>query len=90
MVPTQGSIKVSYDEAFDVLEIFVQPPRPSITVKVEEDVYLHLVPEQREVIGMTIHRFRERNSNYMLPFEGHLQPTTMEMKERLERALVPA
>ena len=86
VVPTQGSIRFSYDEQFDVMEIFFLPPTPSVTVQVEEDVFLHVVPFERKVAGMTIHRFLERHSDYILPFQGYFEPTTAEMKERLEKA----
>lgn len=90
MVPAESAVRVYYDEKFDVLEIFFQPAAAAVTIKgPEDDVYFHVVPDRGEIIGMTIHRFRERNMNYMLPLEGHVRPTTAKLKEQLDR-LVPA
>ena len=51
-------LKVHYDEQFDTLEIFFQDPEPALTVELEEDVYVHIVPKTKQVVGLTIHNSR--------------------------------
>lgn len=88
MVRSNPSMRVAYDERFDILEIFAETPKPALTVEIVEDVYLHVVPSEKRVIGMTIHRFRTKNANYMLPFEWSLKSANPAIQERLDKAFV--
>jgi uncharacterized protein YuzE len=83
-------MRISYDEKFDVLEVFVQEPEPSLTIEVAEDLYYHVVPESKEIIGFTIHRFRARNAPCLLPIESSLRPASPQARELVEKALITA
>ncbi len=83
-------MKVHYDEQFDVLEIFFQDPEPALTVMLKEDVYIHVVPENKKVIGLTIHHFREHHTDFAFPFQGMLNPVSPQVAMDIEKALLPA
>ncbi len=63
-------MKLYYDDEFDILEMFFQDPEPTLTVGLQDDVYAHIVPESRQVIGLTIHHFREHHTEFTFPFQG--------------------
>jgi uncharacterized protein YuzE len=83
-------MKVRYDERFDVLEIFLQDPEPALTVELEDDVYVHVVPETKVVIGFTIHHFREHHRDFTFPFHGMLSPVSPQVAQEIAKALLPA
>ncbi len=68
-----GSLRVCYDEQFDVLEIFFQT-EPALTIELEEDIYAHVVPATRQVIGLTVHHFRKHHAQFAVPFRSTLAP----------------
>jgi len=90
MVRSAPTIRVYYDEEFDVLEIFFHEPVPTVAMEIIEDVFVHVVPRERKTVGMTIHRFREKHRHYNLPFEGTLRPSNPDLEERLARIPLPA
>ena len=90
MAFSHASMRISYDEKFDVLEVFVQNPESSLTIEVDEDLYFHVVPVSKKIIGFTIHRFRAKNSQYLLPFDSSLRLANPQVQEQLDKALVTA
>ncbi len=82
-------MKLHYDGEFDILEMFFQDPEPTVTVELQDDVYAHIVPESRQVIGLTIHHFREHHTEFDLPFRGILSPVSPQVAWDIERALSP-
>ena len=89
MAFSYASMRISYDEKFDVLEVFVQDPESSLTIEVDEDLYFHVVPQSKKVIGFTI-RLRAKNSQYLLPFESSLRLANPQVQEQLDKALITA
>ena len=83
-------MKVHYDEQFDVLEISVEDPEPAVTIELKDDVYVHVVPETKVVIGVTIHHFREHHTDFTFPFQGMLNPVSPQVAQDIEKALLPA
>ena len=83
-------MKVHYDEQFDVLEISVEDPEPAVTIELKDDVYVHVVPETKVVIGVTIHHFREHHTDFTFPFQGMLNPVSPQVAQDIEKALSPA
>jgi hypothetical protein len=83
-------LRVSYDETFDLLEVFFQEPVPTLTVQLEEDIYAHIVPDEQRLVGMTIHRFREKHADYRLPVHGRLDITVPQVEERVRFAFQPS
>jgi len=83
-------MKVHYDEEFDILEIFFQDPEPAVTIELKDDVYVHVVPETKMVIGVTIHHFREHHTDFTFPFQGMLNPVSPQVAQDIEKALSPA
>ena len=83
-------MKLHYDEQFDVLEVFFQDPEPVLTVELKDDVYVHIVPETKIVIGLTVHHFRKHHADFALPFQGMLSPVSPQVAEDLEEALLPS
>ena len=90
MAFSHPTMRIAYDERFDVLEVFVQDPEPSLTIEVDEDLYYHVVPESKKIIGFTIHRFRAKNAHYLLPLESFFRPAGPQAQEQVEKALVTA
>jgi uncharacterized protein YuzE len=91
MVHPAGALRVSYDQEFDVLEIFFQEPEAALTIELEEDVYAHVIPQERRIIGMTIHRVKEHAAILRaLPLEGDLRPASPEVEDRISRAFALA
>ncbi len=82
-------MRVYYDEKFDALEIFFQDPEPALTVGLRDDVYVHVVPESKQIIGLTIHHFREHRTEFAFPFQGILSPVSGQVARDIERALSP-
>ena len=83
-------MKVHYDEQFDVLEISVEDPEPAVTIELKDDVYVHVVPETKVVIGVTSHHFREHHTDFTFPFQGMLNPVSPRVAQDIEKALLPA
>ena len=83
-------LRVHYDEKFDTLEIFFQDPEPALTFELEEDVYAHIVPKTKQVVGLTIHHFREHHSQFAFPFQGMLSPVSPRVARDIAKALLPA
>ena len=79
---------VNYDEQFDVLEIFFQT-EPALTIELEEDIYAHIVPATRQVIGLTVHRFRRHHAQFAVPFRSTLVPASPLVSKDIEEALLP-
>lgn len=80
--------RVNYDEQFDVLEIFFQT-EPALTIELEEDIYVHVVPATRQVIGVTVHHFREHHAHFAVPFRSTLTPASPQVAKDIEEALLP-
>jgi hypothetical protein len=83
-------ITISYDDKFDVLEVFFQKPEAALTVELEEDVYAHVIPSTQRVIGFTIHHFRSHPRPFPLPLQGGVEPATPTTASIIRKALVPA
>jgi uncharacterized protein YuzE len=83
-------MKVHYDEQFDLLEIFFQDPEPAVTIELMDDVYIHVVPDNKRVVGVTIHHFREHHTDFAFPFEGLLNPASPQVAQDIAKALLPA
>jgi len=81
-------LRVQYDEQFDILEIFFQDTAPALTVELEEAVYAHIVPDTKQVVGLTIHRFREHHTQFALPFQGMLSPVSPRVALNIAKALL--
>ena len=81
-------MKVSYDEQFDTLEIFFQA-EAVLTVELDEDIYAHVVPKTRQVVGLTIHHFREHHAQSAFPFQGILGPVSPRVARDIAKALLP-
>ena len=81
--------RVNYNEQFDVLEIFFQT-EPALTIELEEDIYAHIVPATRQVIGgLTVHRFRRHHAQFAVPFRSTLVPASPLVSKDIEEALLP-
>jgi uncharacterized protein YuzE len=83
-------MKLYYDDEFDILEIFFLEPEPTLTVELQDDVYVHIVPESRQVIGLTTHHFRGHHTEFVFPFHGILTPTSPQVAQDIAKALLPA
>jgi uncharacterized protein YuzE len=82
-------MRLHYDEQFDVLEIFFQDPELALTIELNDDVYVHVVPESKVVIGLTIQHFRGHHRDFILPFQGMLSPLNPQVAQDIAKALLP-
>jgi uncharacterized protein YuzE len=80
-------LRVSYDAQFDILEIFFQT-EPTLTIELEEDIYAHVVPATRQVIGLTVHHFRRNHAQFAVPFRCTLVPASSVVAKKIEQALL--
>jgi len=81
-------MKAYYEEQFDILEIFFKA-EPTLTVELEEDVYAHIVPKTKQVVGLTVHHFQEHHSQFAFPFQGMLSPINPQVAQDIAKALLP-
>ena len=49
-----------YDEVEDILYLWVDGPQPAVTFETGDGHLVHLDPERREVVGVTIVDYRRR------------------------------
>lgn len=82
-------LRLHYDEQFDTLEIFFRA-EPALTVELDEDMYAHVVPSTKQVVGITIHHFREYHAQSAFPFQGILNPVSPRVARDIAEALLPA
>jgi len=84
----ETALTVHYDGRFDVLEIFFQDPEPALTIELSDDVYVHIVPETRQAIGLTVHHFRKNHPHVAVPFRGALVPVSPEVARAIATTLL--
>lgn len=83
-------MRLYYDDKFDVREMFFRGPEPTLTVGLQDNVYAHIAPESRQVIGLTIHYFREHHAELAFPFRVILSPVSPQVAQDIARALLSA
>ena len=55
-------MRFSYYPPSDELNIHFGEPCPAIAKEIDDEVYLHLDPQTREIVGLTVLHFRRRFS----------------------------
>lgn len=83
------SLLIGYDERFDTLEIVFRI-EPALTIEIQDDVYAHVVPATRQVVGLTIHHFRDCHAQIAIPFSGTLVPINPQVAAEIADALRPS
>jgi len=69
----QKKLSYSYDKQGDELNIFLGEPEESILAEIEDEIYVRLNPDTKEVLGFTILHFIERckgKTPFPLPIFG--------------------
>ncbi len=56
----QKKLSYSYNKRSDELNIFLGEPEESILAEIEDEIYVRLNPDTKEVLGFTILHFIER------------------------------
>ena len=56
----ETNLKFSYYPPSNELNIHFGEPRPAISKEIDDEVYLRLDPQTREVVGLTLLHFRRR------------------------------
>lgn len=51
---------VSYDKKGDVLDLSLDRPRKAVSDEVEDDIFVRIDPQSREVVGFMILNFSKR------------------------------
>jgi uncharacterized protein YuzE len=54
------NLTFSYAPSSDEMNIHLGEPRPAIAREIDDEVYLRIDPETREVVGLTVLHFRAR------------------------------
>jgi uncharacterized protein YuzE len=54
------TLTFSYEPSSDELNIHIGEPRPAISKEIDDEIYLRIDPETREVLGLTVLNFRAR------------------------------
>lgn len=54
------TLTFSYEPSSDELNIHVGEPRAALSKEIDDEVYLRLDPDTREVVGLTVLNFRAR------------------------------
>ena len=56
----EKTLRFSYYPPSDELNIHFGEPRPAISREIDDEVYLRLDPETRDIVGVTVLHFRQR------------------------------
>ena len=56
----EKTLRFSYNPPSDELNIHFGEPRPCISKEIEDEIYLRLDLETREIVGLTVLHFRQR------------------------------
>jgi hypothetical protein len=56
----EKNLRFLYYPPSDELNIHFGAPRPAISREIDDEIYLRLDPQTREVVGLTVLHFRQR------------------------------
>ncbi|MCS6805813.1 MAG: DUF2283 domain-containing protein [Acidobacteriota bacterium] len=83
----EKKLTFSYYPPSDELNIHFGEPRPAISREIDDEIYLRLDPETREVVGLTVLHFRQRFAgakskplSFALPVLAHIKLSKRETK----------
>jgi uncharacterized protein YuzE len=72
----EGKMNFYYDEKGDILDMSIGRPRKAISREVSDDILIRVIPETKEVVGLTIlnfgKRFGKKAKSHVIPLFAEL------------------